>query len=252
MSRLSITSLSKSFNKVKAVDDLTLDLPGGEIFVLLGPNGAGKTTTMKLVVGLLRPDQGEVLIDRVDVQKHPEQAKAKLGYISDNPFIYRRLTGREFLHFVGGIFSLPKKTYESKIEAILEMLEVGPWIDLPSGEYSHGMRQKVILAQALLHDPLLYLIDEPLVGLDPKSSKDVKLIIRRERDRGKTFLISTHLLGLTDEIADRVGIIDQGRLRFVGTIKELKEQAGEQDLEEVYLKMTRQGDTGTGSPAATT
>jgi ABC-2 type transport system ATP-binding protein len=114
------------------------------------------------------------------------------------------------------------------------------------------MRQKVILAQALLHDPLLYLIDEPLVGLDPKSSKDVKLIIRRERDRGKTFLISTHLLGLTDEIADRVGIIDQGRLRFVGTIKELKEQAGEQDLEEVYLKMTRQGDTGTGSPAATT
>jgi ABC-2 type transport system ATP-binding protein len=175
------------------------------------------------------------------VHRYPEPAKARLGYISDNPFIYRRLSGREFLHFVAGIFSMPKAQHEKKIEEIIGRLSIGPWIDQPSGEYSHGMRQKVILAQALLHDPLLYLIDEPLVGLDPKSSRDVKKIFLEERDRGKTFFISTHLLPLAEEIADRVGIIDGGQLKFVGTIREMMANYGGQSIEEVYLAMTSAG-----------
>ncbi len=238
MSRLKIVGLTKRFNNVLAVDQLNLELVEGEIFVLLGPNGAGKTTTMKLIVGLLKPDNGKIYIEDTDSQKEPERTKFHIGYISDNPFIYRRLTGREFLHFVGGIFKIPKEKYEKKIEEIINLLGIGSWIDLPSGEYSHGMRQKVVLAQAMLHDPLLYLIDEPLVGLDPKSSKDVKILFRKERDQGKTFFISTHLLSLTEEIADRIGIINYGQLKFLGTLEELKKLAGKENIEEMYLKLT--------------
>lgn len=238
MSLLKIDSVSKSFNNVRAVENLSLVLEKGEIFVLLGPNGAGKTTTLKLIAGLLRPDAGNIYIEDTDNQKLPEKAKSHLGYISDDPFIYRRLSGREFLYFVGGVFRIPKVQYEKKIEEIIRLLDIGPWIDSPSGEYSHGMRQKVILGQALLHEPSLYLIDEPLVGLDPKSSKDVKRLFREERNKGRTFLISTHLLPLTEEIADRVGIIDKGRLRFMGTVPELKKLASEENIEEMYLKLT--------------
>ncbi len=238
MSRLKIVSLSKSFNKTLAVDRLNLELNQGEIYVLLGPNGAGKTTTMKLIVGLLKPDAGEIFIESIDSQQDPERAKSHIGYISDDPYIYRRLSGREFLYFVGGIFKMAKPLYEKKIEEIINRLDIGSWIDLPSGEYSHGMRQKVVLAQALLHDPLLYLIDEPLVGLDPKSSRDVKQIFREERERGKTFLISTHLLGLAEEIADCIGIINCGSLRLTGSVQKLKQLAGEDNIEAMYLKLT--------------
>ncbi|MEO0225949.1 MAG: ABC transporter ATP-binding protein [candidate division WOR-3 bacterium] len=238
MSRLRTVALTKRFNNITAVDHLNIELKAGEIFVLLGPNGAGKTTTLKLIVGLLKPDCGQIYIEDIDCQKEPERAKARIGYISDNPFIYQRLTGREFLYFVGGIFKIPRPVYERKIEEIIKLLDIGAWIDLPAGEYSHGMRQKIVLAQAMLHDPLLYIIDEPLVGLDPKSIKVVKEIFQAERSQGKTFFISTHLLSLTEEIADRIGIINHGQLKFVGSLSELKRLAGQEDIEDMYLKLT--------------
>ncbi|MGQ9665313.1 MAG: ABC transporter ATP-binding protein [bacterium] len=240
MNVLIISNLSKRFNGVWAVKNLSLELKRGEIFVLLGPNGAGKTTTLKLIAGLLNPDTGYISLNGVDIKKEPVKYKSMLGYIPDEPFIYNKLTGREFINFVAGIFGVPREKYEKILPELLKRFEIGDWIDAPSETYSHGMKQKVIICQLLIHNPIFVLIDEPLVGLDPKISKNVREIFTELANQGKTMLISTHTLSFAQQIAHRIGIISKGELKFVGTPEELMHITGREDIEDIYLKITEE------------
>ncbi len=238
--RLVIKGLKKKFNNVWALKDLNLELAAGEIFVLLGPNGAGKTTTLKLIAGLLHPDAGEIFIEGLDIKKETLKAKSLIGYIPDEPFIYNKLTGREFINFVAGIYNVEKENYERKIDELLTKFEIGDWIDELSETYSHGMKQKIIMCQLLLHDPELILIDEPFVGLDPKSSKVVREIFFDLKKKGKTLFICTHTLSFAQEIATKIGIINLGELRFVGDFEQLSQKAGARDIEEIYLRLSEE------------
>jgi ABC-2 type transport system ATP-binding protein len=238
MHTLNINNLSKQFDGVWAVKNLSLKLNKGEIFVLLGPNGAGKTTTLKLIAGLLHPDTGEISLNGIDLKKEPIKYKSLIGYVPDEPFIYNKLTGREFINFVAGIFGVRKDLYEKRFDELVKRFEIGSWIDEPAETYSHGMKQKIIMCQLLIHEPELILIDEPLVGLDPKMGKIVRETFREQAERGKTLLISTHTLSFAQQIGDRVGVMNKGELRFVGTIEELARVAGKTDIEEIYLKLT--------------
>ncbi|MDQ7798325.1 MAG: ABC transporter ATP-binding protein [Candidatus Edwardsbacteria bacterium] len=230
----------KRFGNKTAVDGLSISVAPGEIFGLLGPNGAGKTTSLKMLAGLMRPDQGGAAICGMDIQREPEKAKMQLGYIPDDPFIYELLTGREFLRLVAHIYQIPKGDIEPRINLLAEELDAPAWLDQRTEGYSHGMRQKVVIAAAMLHDPLVYLIDEPMVGLDPASMITVRNIFKREAARGKALLISTHTLSLAEAVCHRIGIIAQGRLVALGTLDELRElsQKKHQGLEDLYLEFT--------------
>lgn len=243
MKRLVIKGLKKSFNNVWAVKDFNLELTSGEIFVLLGPNGAGKTTTLKLIAGLLHPTSGEIKIEGIDVEKDPIKTKSLIGYVPDEPFIYNKLTGREFINFVAGIYSMKKENYERRTDELFKKLEIGNWIDEFSETYSHGMKQKVIMCQLFLHNPDLVLIDEPLVGLDPKSGKIIREIFFELKEHGKTLFICTHTLSFAKEIASRIGIISAGELKFVGNLEELSKISGAKDIEEIYLKLSEEHGT---------
>ena len=238
MNRLVIKNLKKEFNSVWALRSLNLELSPGEIFVLLGPNGAGKTTTLKLIAGLLRPTEGEIIIEGTDLRKDPIKAKSFIGYVPDEPFIYNKLTGREFINFVAGIYNVSKTDYETRLAGLMQTFDIGEWIDELSESYSHGMKQRVIMCQLLLHDPELILIDEPLVGLDPKTSKTVRKLFIKLKEQGKTLFISTHTLSLAREVATRIGIINRGELKFIGDINELSRISGKKDIEEIYLKLS--------------
>jgi ABC-2 type transport system ATP-binding protein len=240
MKTLVIKNLKKKFSNVWAVKNLNLELNPGEIFVLLGPNGAGKTTTLKLIAGLLHLTDGEIYIKETDIKKEPIKAKSLIGYIPDEPFIYNKLTGREFINFIAGIYKIKRENYEKKMEDLFKKFEIGDWIDEFSESYSHGMKQKVIMCQLFLHNPDLILIDEPLVGLDPKSSKTVRECFFDLKNKGKTLFICTHTLSFAKEIASRIGIINAGELKFIGSLEELSRISGAKDIEEIYLKLTEE------------
>jgi ABC-2 type transport system ATP-binding protein len=240
MRRLVIRNLSKRFNNVWAVKDLNLELKEGEIFVLLGPNGAGKTTTLKLVAGLLHPTNGNIFIEGIDVEKKPLEAKSLIGYIPDEPFIYNKLTGREFINFIAGIYNVNCESYDEKLGKLFQKLQIGDWVDELSESYSHGMKQKVVMCQLFLHNPDLVLIDEPLVGLDPKIAKRVREIFLKLKEDGKTLLICTHTLSFAKEIASRIGIIGNGELKFIGNLEELSRISGAKEIEEIYLKLSEE------------
>lgn len=240
MKTLVIQNLKKRFSNVWAVKNLNLELNPGEIFVLLGPNGAGKTTTLKLIAGLLHPTDGEIYIKDIDVKKEPIKAKSLIGYIPDEPFIYNKLTGREFINFIAAIYNIKRENYEKRMEDLFKKLEIGDWIDEFSESYSHGMKQKVIMCQLFLHNPDLILIDEPLVGLDPKSSKTVREIFFDLKNKGKTLFICTHTLSFAKEIASGIGIINKGELKFIGNLEQLSRISGAEDIEEIYLKLTEE------------
>lgn len=240
MKTLILKNLSKSFDGLWAVKNLSLELNEGEIFVLLGPNGAGKTTTLKLIAGLLHPDTGEIILNGIDLKKEPIKYKSLLGYVPDEPFIYNKLTGREFINFVAGLFGVKREVYDKKFSELIKKFEIGEWIDKPAESYSHGMKQKVIMCQLLIHSPELILIDEPLVGLDPKMSKIVRETFIELAWNGKTLLVSTHTLSFAQQIANRIGIINKGELKFVGATEELAAVAGRKDIEEIYLKLTEE------------
>ncbi|MBA7525141.1 ABC transporter ATP-binding protein NatA [subsurface metagenome] len=240
MKTLVIKNLKKKFSNVWAVKNLNLELNPGEIFVLLGPNGAGKTTTLKLIAGLLHLTDGEIYIKEIDIKKEPIKAKSLIGYIPDEPFIYNKLTGREFINFIAGIYKIKRENYEKKMEDLFKKFEIGDWIDEFSESYSHGMKQKVIMCQLFLHNPDLILIDEPLVGLDPKSSKTVRECFFDLKNKGKTLFICTHTLSFAKEIASRIGIINAGELEFIGSFEELSRISGAKDIEEIYLKLTEE------------
>ncbi len=240
MSTLIVRNLGKKFRNVPAVNGLDLELRPGEIFVLLGPNGAGKTTTLKMIAGLVHPSEGDIIIKGINLNEHPIAAKAHIGYVPDEPFIYSKLTGREFINFIAGVYRIEKDHLEERMAAYFKRLDIGEWIDEFSEKYSHGMKQKVIMCQLFLHNPDLILIDEPLVGLDPKTSKTVREIFFELRDQGKTLFICTHTLSFAREIASRLGIISEGVLKFTGDLDALSTISGSRDIEEIYLKLTEE------------
>jgi ABC-2 type transport system ATP-binding protein len=238
VNRLILKNLKKRFNNTWALKGINLELGKGEIFVLLGPNGAGKTTTLKLIAGLLHPTDGEIYIEGVNLNENPIEAKSFIGYVPDEPFIYDKLTGREFIHFVSSIYNVPRTDYETRLQALFETFGIGAWIDELSESYSHGMKQRVIMCQLLLHNPDLILIDEPLVGLDPKSSKTVREIFLKLREQEKTLFISTHTLSFAKDIASKIGIINTGELKFIGNLDELAKISGKKDIEDIYLQLS--------------
>jgi ABC-2 type transport system ATP-binding protein len=237
---LSIKALTKRYDQKPAVDGLSLEVPPGELFGFLGPNGAGKTTTIKMMCGLLRPTSGTVEIDGHDILRDPIGAKAVVGLIPDEPVLYKKLTGREFVRFAGQLYSVDPQVIEKRIADLLELLDMGPSADDLIETYSHGMRQKTSIMGALVHDPKLVVLDEPTVGLDPRSARVVKDVLKALCDRGKTVFMSTHILEIAERVCDRVGIINNGGLVAVGSIAELKTQskAGTVSLEDVFLEVT--------------
>lgn len=234
------TSVTRRYGGMVAVDRLDLHIPAGEVFAFLGPNGAGKTTSIKMMVGLLRPSSGIVQIGGFDVVEEPRAAKSRLGYVPDQPELYDKLSGREFLQFVAEMHGLPPATARDQIERQLAFFEMASFCDCLMEGYSHGMKQRVAFAAALLHDPAVVILDEPMVGLDPRSMRLVKDLLQRQAKAGATVFMSTHTLAMAEEIADRIGVIHQGRLLFLGTVRELQQRLalGDLSLEELYLALT--------------
>jgi ABC-2 type transport system ATP-binding protein len=235
-----LTNLTKRYGKFTAVDGISLEVHRGELFGFLGPNGAGKTTTMRMIAGILRPTSGTIRIAGDDVAEDPIRAKSRLGFIPDRPFVYDKLTGAEFLRFVAALYGQEGETVDRRMEELLDLFELTPWKDELVESYSHGMRQKLIISSALLHRPEVIVVDEPMVGLDPKGQKFLKDLFRAFVDRGGTVLMSTHSLDTAEEMCDRIGIIAAGKILASGTMAEIRQQfqAGDQNLEDLFLKLT--------------
>ena len=233
-------ALVKRYGDKVAVNNVSLEVQAGEVFGFLGPNGAGKTTTIKMIVGLLQPTSGTVKVAGFDVQTQPMQAKAASGYVPDTPNLYAKLTGRELLRFVGDLYDLDRQHMAQRTEELLRVLDLGEAADNTIDSYSHGMQQKASLAAALMHDPKVLVLDEPTVGLDPKSARLIKDILRQMADRGSAVFLSTHILEIAERMCDRIGIINKGELVAVGTMKELRSlgKAGEVSLEDIFLGLT--------------
>ncbi len=238
---IELHGLVKRFGDVTAVDGLDLEVPAGELFVFLGPNGAGKTTTIKMIVGLLRPTEGRVAICGHDVQQESIAAKSMLSYVPDQPFLYEKLTGREFLHFVAAMYGMDSRSADEKIARWGETFEIDGFLDELGQTYSHGMKQRVVITAALLHSPRVLVIDEPMVGLDPKGANTLKQVLRQLADEGVTIFMSTHTLGVAEETADRVGILRQGSLIILGTLEEIYAAARTDGrLEQAFLRLTEE------------
>ncbi len=237
---IEIKNITKSFDKKLAVDDVSIQVGKGEFFAFLGPNGAGKTTTIKMMTGLLRPDSGNVKICGIDVIKDPAAAKMKIGFVPDTPYLYERLSAREFLKFTGGLFGMTPEKIKSQIEWLFELFGMESWADNRCEEYSHGMRQKLVFCSAFLHDPEVLIVDEPMVGLDPQSARLVKDMLKLYSKRGTTVFISTHTLSVAEEICDKIGIVNKGKLVACGNLGELRKMAESegQNLEHLFLKIT--------------
>jgi ABC-2 type transport system ATP-binding protein len=231
--------LIKRFGEKIAVDRVTFDVSAGEVFGFLGPNGAGKTTTIKMIVGLLQPTSGSVEVAGFDLQVQPLQAKAVCGYLPDTPNLYPKLSARELLRFVGDLYEVNPDRIERRSQEMLSLFELSEAADDPIDTYSHGMQQKTALASALLHDPQVLVMDEPTVGLDPRSARLIKDILRQLADRGAAVFLSTHILEIAERMCDRIGIINNGRLIAVGTMEELRAAGeGESSLEDIFLNLT--------------
>jgi ABC-2 type transport system ATP-binding protein len=235
-----LTNLTKRYGKFTAVDGIDLEIRRGELFGFLGPNGAGKTTTMRMIAGILQPTSGTIEIAGDNLAADPLKAKSRLGFIPDRPFVYDKLTGAEFLRFVAALYGQDGEAIERRMEELLDLFELTPWKDELVESYSHGMRQKLIISSALLHRPEVIVVDEPMVGLDPKGQKFLKDLFRAFVDRGGTVLMSTHTLDTVEEMCDRIGIISAGKILACGTMAEVREQTagGDARLEELFLKLT--------------
>jgi ABC-2 type transport system ATP-binding protein len=238
---IEIVHVSKSYNKgaVRAVDDLTLTVSPGEIFGFLGPNGAGKTTTIKMIVGILKPDSGTIRIEGLDNRAEAIRCKEMTAYVPDEPEIYERLKGSEYLNFMGDVYGVSADERRSRIAHWLEAFELSRAVGDPIQTYSHGMRQKIILTAALMVKPRVLVLDEPMVGLDPRSSHLLKEAMRTHCDCGGTLFFSTHIMEVAERLCDRIGIIHKGRLAAFGTLNELQDQAKDKaSLENIFLELT--------------
>ncbi len=235
-----LDNIAKRFDELWAVKHLEFEIHSGEVFAFLGPNGAGKTTTIKMITGLLRPTKGTVKVDEYDIQKEPVKAKSIIGYIPDQPYVYEKLSGREFFFFVGELFGMTKEKVEIAMQRFFDMFGLQPSIDKLVQNYSHGMRQKLVISAALMHEPKALIVDEPMVGLDPQSARQVKKIFREQAEQHDTSVfLSTHTLSVAEEVADRIGIINLGELLFVGTKEELRKHVHRDGtLEDLFLELT--------------
>ena len=239
---INIEHVNKSFGPVHAVRDLTLHVPAGELFCFLGPNGAGKTTTLKMLTGLMRQDSGSIHVGGFDIRREPVAAKRIMGYIPDMPFLYEKLTPVEFLKFIGDLYNVPKAALDPALDQSLKQFGLQEAGAALVGSLSHGMRQRLLYAATFLHDPKVVFIDEPLIGLDPHSIRMIKDLLRAKTRSGMTILLTTHILALAEDIADRIGIIANGRLIALGRMSELRTKTGiEGRLEDVFLSLTEEG-----------
>jgi len=237
---LHLEGVVKRYGGFTAVDGLDLDVHRGEIFGFLGPNGAGKTTTIRMVAGVLRPSEGRIVVDGDDMASDPEAAKSHIGYIPDRPYLYEKLSGGEFLRFVAGLWGKDGAAAEARADRLLELFQLTPWKNELIESYSHGMRQKLLISSALIHQPELIVVDEPMVGLDPRSARLLKNLLRTFVAHGGTVFLSTHTLEVAEALCDRIAIIHEGRIIALGSMDELRRQAdaGEAHLEDIFLKVT--------------
>lgn len=236
---IELINITKKYGNKVAVENLSLCVEPGELFAFLGPNGAGKTTTIKLICGLLFPTSGSVRVGGFDVKADGLQARRLISYVPDQPFVYDRLTGREFLQFIADMYGLPPERGRTRIDAMIEAFDLRDFVDDLAMHYSHGMRQRTVFAAALLHEPRVLVADEPTVGLDPRSIRWLKDMLRDETKRGTTVFLSTHTLDVAEELADRIGIMDRGRLISLGTLSALRTQAAvDGSLEKLFLTLT--------------
>jgi ABC-2 type transport system ATP-binding protein len=237
---LHLQSLTKKYGLFTAVNSIDLTVPRGQVFGFLGPNGAGKTTTIRMISGVLLPTSGRVLIGGDDLAAEPEKAKSRIGYIPDRPYLYEKLSGGEFIRFVAGLWGKDGKATEGRARRLLDLFNLTQWENELVESYSHGMRQKLLISSALIHQPELIVVDEPMVGLDPKSAKILKDLFRTYVENGGTVFLSSHTLEVVEVLCDAIAIIHEGDIIARGTMAELREQsdAGEAHLEEIFLKVT--------------
>ncbi len=237
---IEIKNVSKSYVKgVKSVDSLNLEIKDGEIFGFLGPNGAGKTTTIRMITGILEPDGGDILVDGYSIRSNPIEAKKRFGFVPDSPDIFLKLKGIEYLNFLAEIYDIPIDVTQERIEKLTKKFEIYDNLNSTIESYSHGMRQKIIICGALISNPKNWILDEPMTGLDPKSSFDLKEMMREHTKNGNSVFFSTHILDVAERLCDRVGIINKGKLVFVGTFEEMKAKFKEEtSLEELFLEIT--------------
>ena len=240
MDMITVEHLTKEFGSLKAVDDISLQVRPGEIFGFLGPNGAGKTTTIKLLAGLLKPDHGSIRINGYDLAADPMACKQDTGYIPDRPYLYEKLTGMEFLQFIASLYSLEPKKFKANSERLLNLFDLDDWRYHLIESYSHGMRQKLIMTSAFMLEPPLIVVDEPMIGLDPKSARIVKELFKSRARDGTAIFLSTHSLEIAAELCDRIAIILNGRIKIIGDLATLQREAKVEnsDLEEIFLELT--------------
>jgi ABC-2 type transport system ATP-binding protein len=237
---IQLLEVSKSYSNLAAVDGLTLNVPSGSIFAFLGMNGAGKTTTIKMLTGILRPTSGDIHIGGFDITKQPREAKRLIGYVPDRPHLYPKLTARELLYFVGDLYQVPHRQIDERIDSLLDEYSLTPWQDTLIEGFSHGMKQRIAICAALVHEPQILIVDEPMVGLDPHGARDLKTALKRYSDRGMTVFLSTHSLHVAEELAHNIAIIHHGRLLTSGSMEEIRQTTAnsDSDLEEIFLELT--------------
>jgi ABC-2 type transport system ATP-binding protein len=245
---IQLIDLTKQYRGIRAVDGINLSVRKGARFGFLGPNGAGKTTTIKMMAGVLRPTTGRIIIDGLDLAVSPTAVKARIGFIPDRPFMYEKLTGWEFLHFVAGLYGLQSTSLlRERMAALLALFELAAWQDELIESYSHGMKQRLVMCAALIHRPKVLIVDEPMVGLDPLGARLVKNIFKEESQNGTTLFMSTHSLEVAEEVCEEIAIIQRGRVIAQGAPEELRQQAGvDGKLEDVFLSLTQE--EGIGGP----
>jgi ABC-2 type transport system ATP-binding protein len=240
-SMIDLDHVTKLYGTKTAVEDLTLRIEPGELFAFLGPNGAGKTTTIKMLCGLLFPTSGTVKIGGYDLQREGDRARQLISYVPDQPYLYEKLTGREFLQFIADMYGMAREHGRRRMDEVIGLFDLGLYVDSLAESYSHGMRQRTVFAAAFLHEPRVLIVDEPTVGLDPRSVRLLKDLLRREAERGTTIFLSSHSLDVVEQLADRIGIVDHGRLISCGSLTVLRKQASlDGSLEDVFLKLTEE------------
>lgn len=245
---IELRQIVKTYGSHTALQGLDLSVPAGEIFGFIGPNGAGKTTTIKIMGGIMAPTSGTLKIAGIDMARNPEAAKMRIGFIPDRPYLYEKLTGLEFLQFTADVYGVSPAAFSDKAFSLLEMFALADWGEELIASYSHGMKQRLIMCAALLHDPQVLVVDEPMVGLDPMAIRMVKDLFRELAGKGRTVFMSTHTLAVAQDICDRIGIIHRGRLIAEGSLDNLRREiaGGAADLEAVFINLTQAPDAASG------